>query len=258
MRRLVEFFAKVYPQWWRDRYGVEFEALIEADAANLRTAWNVLGGALMMQLRTLAEGSPSRGMGMVGLLRKNWWLLAFGGIVQAAISILYLLMQNSSRPITFHAWHRTITWLGYLEFAAGICVSTAGLLRAKSGKSWLLVLNGLALAGLGFIHLVLMRFPISFRTIAFLLILMAFSVGMLELRIGRTLRSRNLAADGWAFAGTGLASMGFVLVFIAFPLRWIRLEPGSHIELLWMGFYFAFSAMCMLGSALRLHRTVNR
>jgi uncharacterized membrane protein HdeD (DUF308 family) len=35
--------------------------------------------------------------------------------------------------------------------------------------------------------------------------------------------------------------------------RWIKIEPGSHSDLLWLGSYFGFSAICMLGLALRLH-----
>ena len=50
MRRLIYFFAKLYPSWWRDRYGAEFTALIEDDAATLRAALNALAGALLMQI----------------------------------------------------------------------------------------------------------------------------------------------------------------------------------------------------------------
>jgi hypothetical protein len=50
----------------------------------------------------------------------------------------------------------------------------------------------------------------------------------------------------------GVSSFGFALVFLLLG-RWIKLGPGSHTDLLWLGLYFGFSAVCMLGLALRLH-----
>jgi hypothetical protein len=43
------------------------------------------------------------------------------------------------------------------------------------------------------------------------------------------------------------------LAFFALGFRWIKLGPGSHADLLWLGSYFGFSAICMLWLALRLH-----
>jgi hypothetical protein len=48
-------------------------------------------------------------------------------------------------------------------------------------------------------------------------------------------------------------SFGFALAFLALGFRWIAIEPGSHADLLWLGSYFGFGAICMLGLALRLH-----
>jgi hypothetical protein len=36
---------------------------------------------------------------------------------------------------------------------------------------------------------------------------------------------------------------------LALGLRWIRVEPGSRSDLLWLGSYFGFSAICMLALA---------
>ncbi|HWF48414.1 MAG TPA: hypothetical protein VG168_15510 [Bryobacteraceae bacterium] len=261
MKRLIYVFANLYPRWWRDRYGAEFDALIEDEAASLGAAVDVLTEALLMQIRTLAEGKPLPldDLGAMGLLMQNWWLLAFSGIVQAAISAIYLLMQSSSGPITFHAWNRTVTLLGYLELTAGITASAAGLVKSKNHKSWLLVLNGIAFMGLGLIHSALMRFPVSFIAVATLVIVMALSIGMLALRIARGLRARELVTRGRATAIMGLASIGFVAPFVALSLRWIRFEPGYHTDLFWLGSYFAFSAVCMLGFALQVHgRSLRR
>jgi hypothetical protein len=51
MKRLIRLFAKVYPKPWRDRYGEEFEALLDDVGAGGRVSFNVLTGAISMQFR---------------------------------------------------------------------------------------------------------------------------------------------------------------------------------------------------------------
>ncbi len=189
---------------------------------------------------------------MTQTLTKNWFLLALCGVLEAVIAVIYLIMQGTDGPLTFFSWHGTIALLGKLALVAGACTAAAGL-RSTNGKSWLLVLNGLALGALGLIQYAFVRFRISFLTIALLIILMAASMGILELTIARSLRHQRHVADGWFLALAGVASFGFALAFLALGFRWIKIEPGSHADLLWLGAYFGFSAICMLGLALRLH-----
>src|SRR5260370_15369454 len=105
---------------------------------------------------------------MLQTLTKNWWLLALCGVLDAIISVIYLIMQDTDGPVTFHAWNSTIVFLGKLALAAGVCTIAAGILRSAKGKCWLLVLNGLALAALGLIQFAFTRFRISLLTIALL------------------------------------------------------------------------------------------
>lgn len=51
MRPLIQFVSRLYPKSWRDRYGEEFDALLEDTGTDARTAANVLVGALLMQIR---------------------------------------------------------------------------------------------------------------------------------------------------------------------------------------------------------------
>jgi uncharacterized membrane protein HdeD (DUF308 family) len=190
---------------------------------------------------------------LIQTLSKNWWLLALCGVLDAIISVIYLIMQDTDGPLTFHAWNGTIVFLGKLALAAGACTIAAGIWRSTKGKCWLLVLNGLALSALGLICIYLVRFRISFRTVALLIILMALSIGIFELITARTLRRQRHVADGWFLGLAGVVSVGFALAFFALGFRWIKIEPGSHSDLLWLGSYFGFSAICMLGLALRLH-----
>jgi len=190
---------------------------------------------------------------MIQTLISNWLLLALCGVLDAIISVIYLMMQESDGPVTFQAWNGVIAFMGKLALAAGVCSIAAGIWRSQKGKCWLLVLNGLALGALGMIEYGFTGFSISFRTIALLIILMALSVGILELVTARTVRRQHHVADGWFLGLAGIVSVVFALVFCALGFGWIKLGLGSHIDLLWLGFYFGFSAICMLGLALRLH-----
>jgi hypothetical protein len=190
---------------------------------------------------------------MIQTLSRNWWLLALVGVLDAAMAAIYFVMQNTDQPITFQAWRGAVVVLGQLALAIGVCTIAAGLWRSAMGKCWLLVVNGLGLGALGLVtEMGVAGFRISFRTIALLIVLMAISSGILEWITGRAI------AGGWILRIGGAASVGFALAFLALGFRWIAVEPGSHSDLLWLGAYFGFSAICMLGLALRLQRLGQR
>jgi hypothetical protein len=111
-------------------------------------------------------------------------------------------------------------------------------------------LKGLALFALGVIWYGFVRYRISFRTIALLIIVMAMTAGILELITAR--RLRHHVVGEWFFRVAGAVSIGFALVFFVYGFGWIKLAPGSHTDLLWLGSYFAFSAICMLALAMHL------
>lgn len=50
MRRWIALAAKLYPRSWRERYGVEFDALMEDVEPDWRELADVLGGALMTRM----------------------------------------------------------------------------------------------------------------------------------------------------------------------------------------------------------------
>jgi uncharacterized membrane protein HdeD (DUF308 family) len=191
---------------------------------------------------------------LIQRLINSYWLLALCGVLDAIISVIYLIRQDTEGPLSFHAWHGTVVFLGKLTLAAGICTIAAGLWRSRKGKSWLLVLNGTACSTLGAIF-AFWTGPLAFRTIALLLVVMAISMGLYELAIARALRR---LADEWLLGAAGVTSVGFAFAFLAFVFRWIKLEPGSPAESLhWLGSYFGFSAICILVLSLRLHSATS-
>jgi uncharacterized membrane protein HdeD (DUF308 family) len=192
---------------------------------------------------------------MIQTLTKNWWLLALCAILDAIISAIYLIMYDSGPdgPLTFHGWNAAAGFLSWLTLAAGVCTIAAGIWRSAQRKSWLLALNGLALSAYGLIPLLWShRGPLSFNLFALLIVVMALTIGILALSIARTLRRHVM--DKWFFSLAGAASLFVALAFLALVNRWIQLErrPFHPSVFLWLCFYFGFSAICMLGLAMRL------
>ena len=107
---------------------------------------------------------------MLQTLIKNWWLLAFCGILDATLAALNLFM---------FAWDGSPAWgtfairgasllMSRIALAAGLCTIAAGIWSFGNGRSWLLVLNGLAFSAYGLIPR-LWRGPLSFLFFARLL-----------------------------------------------------------------------------------------
>ena len=192
---------------------------------------------------------------MIQTLNKNWWLLALCGVFEAIISVIYAIMYDTGPdgPLTAHGWRVTAVFLSRLALAAGVCTIAAGIWRFAIGTSWLLVLNGLAFSAYGLIPL-FWRGSLNFVVFARLLVVMALSIGVLELVSARTLRRQRHVADGWFLGLAGAASFGFALAFLALVFGWIQLErrPFHPSLFLWQALYFGFSAICMLWLGLRL------
>jgi hypothetical protein len=174
---------------------------------------------------------------MIQRVVRNWWLLGLCVALEAIIAITYFNYAGQ------HFNRSEIVPVGELTLAAGICTIAAGILRSAEGKRWLLVLNGAACCALGLILTFVTT--IAFRTIALLMIVMAVSLGAHELAASGPRLTRK-----WLPGTAGLVLVGFATWFLAFVLRWIKLDPTSPGEsLLWLGSYFGFSAICMLGMA---------
>jgi uncharacterized membrane protein HdeD (DUF308 family) len=187
---------------------------------------------------------------LIQTLTKNWWLLGLCGVLDAIISVIYLIIYYTTPDIP--GGNGMEVFLNRLTVAAGVCTIAASLWRSANGKSWLLLLNGLTLSAYGLMVL-FWRGPLSYGFFALLVVVMAMSFGILTLAIARTLRGR--VADEWLFGLAGATSIGLALAFLALANHWIQLERRLfHPSVfLWFCFYFGFSAICMLVLALRLH-----
>jgi len=190
---------------------------------------------------------------MMRTLIRNSWLLALCGVFYAMFSFVILFwLSPDGLPIlrSFITPRGMVPLLGILALAAGAGTIAAAIWSSSKGISWFLALNGLACCVLGrLINLGATR-PVGFRTIALFVVVMAASIAVHELVVARALRGHPVGE--WLLAGAGVVSVAFAAVFLGFALRWIRLEPSpSGQTFYWLGSYFAFSAVCMLGLALR-------
>src|SRR5580692_2438461 len=182
---------------------------------------------------------------MTQSLVKSWWLLALCGVLDALFAVLIFLMGSLDGSPNLRAFIHTkdaSSQLGLLALAAGVCTIAASVWGSRKGNSWLLVTLGATGA----------TRPIAFRTIALVIVIMAMSIGLYELTTART--SRGHLIYEWLLGAAGVVSVGFAVAFLAFVLRWIRLDPSPSAQTFdWLGSYFGFTAICMLGLALRLN-----
>ena len=193
---------------------------------------------------------------------KSGWLLAFCGVLYAMFSFL-IVSLSPDVALDLRPWVTAsgmISLLGRLALAAGVCTIAAGIWNARKSNSWFLVLNGLACSGLGLLVGIGATRPVAFRSIALVTVVMGASIGVHELVTARTLRGRLVGE--WLLAAAGVVSIGFAGVFLTFALGWMRLEPSpSGQTFYWLGTYFAFGAICLLGLAARQLRppaTIHR
>ncbi len=89
MMRVARFLIRLYPAHWRERYGEEFETLLEDSPAGLSSLLDLLKGAIKMQLNVPSFPKLAVLLGVAGLL--------IGG----GISFLVTPRYVSSADLTF-------------------------------------------------------------------------------------------------------------------------------------------------------------
>jgi hypothetical protein len=80
-RVIARLLARLYPRYWRNRYGVEFESLLQAGSGDLRTSANVVWSALCERI------FPTPG------LKTDQPLRSFGAIMKLPSAFLPVAMS---------------------------------------------------------------------------------------------------------------------------------------------------------------------
>ena len=73
MKPALKFLARLYPPSWRKRYGTEFEVLLEDATPSVRDVFDLLCGALKMQITTWSFGKITRDSTSLRLSVGNQW-----------------------------------------------------------------------------------------------------------------------------------------------------------------------------------------
>ena len=174
---------------------------------------------------------------------QNWFFPTLSGVFYATLSVIFFIYAADGLRS-----RSTLATFGDLALAAGVCVIAAGIWKPASDRSWFLALEGLTCSALGLL-ITFWRGSIAFRTIAALIVVMAVSLGIHELQT--TLSAHLSGPRKWFSAAASIISFGFALAFLGFFLRLIPLAPSPSVQtFLWIGSYFGFSALCMLGMTL--------
>lgn len=190
---------------------------------------------------------------MIQSSTRSWWLLALCGVFDAMFSLMILFAWSFDGSLALSAYidsRSTIALMGMLALAAGICALAAGSWNVRRGSSWLLIVNGFACATLGVMVTLGASRPVTFRSIALVVAVMAASLGAYEGMAARKLRAR--LSEEWLAGVAAAIAIAFAAAFLGFALRWIRLDPSPSAQTFnWLGSYFGFSAICMLALAIR-------
>lgn len=97
MNRLTGLVVRLYPRWWRQRYGAELQALIEDSG---ETWWDVLDlakGALAMRFSTVGHVDWVRGAAVGGFVSIGVWALVFFTAPARFTSISTINIQSSDQ-----------------------------------------------------------------------------------------------------------------------------------------------------------------
>jgi len=68
MRRVARFLIRLYPANWRARYGEEFDALLEDSPPGLGSLFDLMKGAIKMQMNVPSFPKVALVLGVAGLL----------------------------------------------------------------------------------------------------------------------------------------------------------------------------------------------
>jgi len=179
-------------------------------------------------------------------------LLVLSSFFHATFSFMILLIWSPDGLMTLRRFahsRSSIGQLGLVALTAGVCTVAAGIWNAREAYSWPLMLNGLGCSALGIMVAFGATRHITFRSLALVIAVMAVSIGVYEVTTAQKLRGHRI--DGWLLAAAGVVSVGFAGVFLGFVFGWVRLDPSPSPQTFhWLGSYFGFSAICMLGLAL--------
>jgi hypothetical protein len=110
MKRAMRFLARLYPSSWRERYGSEFDALLEDSKPSAQAAFDVLSGALKMHVTTWSFGRITLAGTVTGII--------------VAVALSLALPAHYLTSLAGITWRRSFTSTIYIGASASACLWT--------------------------------------------------------------------------------------------------------------------------------------
>lgn len=184
---------------------------------------------------------------MLRILVHNWWLLLLRGIFALGFGIFVFSVQavRVMNLLQAMALVSVVEMFGLFAFCVGVITIVAAIRGFTKERGWILLLiDGVVACAVG-VAAVTLR-DLTFVHLVRLIACWAIFVGASELLIARKLRRH--VPDEWFLAAAAVGSAAFGAYLFIVPSNEVR-----HL-FLWLGSYALFSAVTMLGLALRLQR----
>lgn len=170
------------------------------------------------------------------VLSRNWWVVLLRGVASILFGIVTLVAPGISLGAL-------VLVFGAYALADGIlAIASAVRRRSSSDRWWVLLAEGLMSLAAGVVALVVPG--ITALLLVYVIAAWALVTGVLE--IVAAVRLRKAITGEWLLALTGVASVTFALILLAFPVA------GALTLVIWIGaFALAFGAL-LVALAFRL------
>ena len=126
MSRWVRFAARLYPSVWRQKYGAEFDALLDDTRSGWRDVADVFYGAMTMHLLISSYRNVTLGCGLAGLILASGLALSLPNLYvsRALVHMDWAVInENNSEP----PLHEGDAWTGKIKQIADEAFSRRSL-----------------------------------------------------------------------------------------------------------------------------------
>jgi hypothetical protein len=109
-RKAARLLTRLYPRAWRERYGAEFQAHLEADRGDIRTAVNVIWSAICERMLPTKGGAMDQHPHSFGVLVKQPSAFVPVAMSLTALALvlghiaLYGAAREADEGTTAHLW----------------------------------------------------------------------------------------------------------------------------------------------------------
>jgi hypothetical protein len=109
-RRVARLLTRLYPRAWRERYGEEFEALLQNDRSDLRTSANIFWSALCEHIFPTQGGNMDRQINSFGTIikRPSAFLPVAMSLTALTLVLVHIAIFGTAREAdegtTAHLW----------------------------------------------------------------------------------------------------------------------------------------------------------